>query len=251
MTVSPVDVFVWYEDTTLLDPHALRAAEDVLCDEERTRRDRLHFPEDQRDFAMAHGLLRHSLSKQFPDRRPEDWQFEKDAFGKPSIRRGTGPEPTLEFNLSHTRGFVACVLSSARVGIDVERIRSGIDYEDIAESCYSTEELAVTKVLPVSDRAGRILELWTLKEAFLKAKGVGLSGGLDSVRVELVLPTGLRFHAPAEVEAKAWKFLTAVPHPEVRLAIAIESRNLPRILMQGRELGEFQGVTLFGECHEG
>ena len=233
---SPVEVHIWFRDTDSLDLGALALCDQVLSQEERMQRDRFRFPEDQRDYAAAHDLLRRSLSKHTPARHPSDWRFEKSSFGKPYIVGSDGDAPVMEFSLSHTRGFVASAISLARVGIDVERVRQNIDYEDIAQNNFSHQEIQALQKLPAVARSTRVLELWTLKEAFLKATGRGLSARLDSVWFE-VLPAGaIRFHPPGDVDTGSWKFALFTPHPEVRMAMAVQSRDLPRVLLQGREV---------------
>lgn len=232
----PVEVDIWFQDTELLDPAALALTSQVLSQEERSQRDRFRFPEDQRDYAAAHNLLRRSLSKHAPARQPSDWHFEKNALGKPHIIGSDGEASTMEFSLSHTRGFVACAISSAGVGIDVERARQHIDYEDIAQSNFSHHEIRALEGLPAVARTSCVLELWTLKEAFLKATGFGLSARLDSVWFEFVPRGAIRFHAPNDVDIGSWKFALFTPRPEVRMAIAVQSRGLPRVLLQGREV---------------
>jgi phosphopantetheinyl transferase len=228
-----VEVHVWFQDT--LDPEAHALAGQVLSEEERLQRDRFLFPEDRRDYAAAHDLLRRSLSKHAPAQQPVAWLFEKNAFGKPHIIGDDGKPTATEFSLSHTRGFVACAISSARVGIDVERVRQKVDYEEIAKNNFSHQEVRALQALPAIARMNRVLELWTLKEAFLKATGSGLSAELDSVWFELPPSRAIRFHAPNDVESDSWKFALFTPHPEVRMAIAIESRAVPRLLLQGSE----------------
>jgi phosphopantetheinyl transferase len=233
---SPVEVHVWFQETESLDPAALALAGQVLSQEEQIQRDRFMFPEDQRDYAAAHNLLRRSLSKHAPARHPSGWHFEKNAFGKPYLAGSDDETPATEFSLSHTRGFVACAISLARVGIDVERARQHIDYENIAQSNFSHQEIRALEELPAIARMTRVLELWTLKEAFLKATGCGLSAPLDSVWFELLPPGAIRFHAPNEVDIGSWKFALFTPGPEVRMAIAVQSRGLPRVLLQGTEV---------------
>jgi 4'-phosphopantetheinyl transferase len=236
MPASGVEVFVSYQDTRSLDQQVLEAAQDVLCQEEREQRDRLRFPEDRRDFVMAHGLLRHSLSQRFPKIHPKQWQFEKSRSGKPYLSGEMGKIPAVEFNLSHTRGFVACVLSSVRVGIDVERLRDGVDYGAIARNSYAEQELKATKKLPASEYDIRIIELWTLKEAFLKGVGVGLRDPLDSVWFEIGPLGRLRFHGPVDVDPDTWKFAIVAPQPDVRLAIAVESTEVAQISLQSGDV---------------
>jgi len=241
---SPVDVHIWFQGTESLDHEALALAGQVLNQEERVRRDRFRFYEDQRDYAAAHSLLRHTLSKHHSGRGPSDWHFEKDAFGKPYIVGSDGELPAMEFSLSHTRGLVACAISSARVGIDVERIRQNFDYEDIALSNFSQEEIKALEQLPTNVRNNRILELWTLKEAFLKAIGRGLSVNLDSMWFEL-LPSGeIRFHSNSDIDTTSWKFALFTPDHEAWMAVAVESRTLPRLLLQGTSAWKFHRKSL-------
>jgi phosphopantetheinyl transferase len=231
---SPVEVHIWYQNTEAVDEEALDFADTLLCQEERAQRDRFRLHENGRDYAMAHSLLRRSLSMYAPYRLAADWQFGKNAFGKPHIAGVAGLAPTPEFNLSHTAGFVACAISSARVGIDVERVREVIDYEALTESHFSREEFRMLKELPQDARATRAIELWTLKESFLKGVGCGLSGPLDSIWFEVGLSDDIGFHAPAGIDTGAWNFVLFAPEPEVRMAVAVESSRPPMIFLQGR-----------------
>jgi phosphopantetheinyl transferase len=235
-----VEVHIWFQDTESRNPGSLAPAGQVLSQEELIRRDRFKFPEDRRDYAAAHHLLRQSLSMHTPARHPSAWHFEKDGFGKPHIVGAEREAPPIEFSLSHTRGFVACAISSARVGIDVEKARPNIDYEDIARDNFSHQEIQALNELPATVRTTRVLELWTLKEAFLKATGRGLSAQLDSVWFEFLPPGAIRFHAPGDVDVGSWKFALFEPHAEVRMAVAVESRGLPRVLVHGREAPDQQ-----------
>lgn len=235
---SPVDVYIWFQETECLDPEALALADQVLSPEERRQRDRFRFPEDRRDYSAAHSLLRGSLSRRAASRHPSGWHFEKNAFGKPYLSGGTDEEIAMEFSLSHTRGFVACAIASARVGIDVERTRQNFDYQEIAQSNFSRREIEALEQLPAEARSVRALELWTLKEAFLKAIGRGLSIELDSVDFELSPSGAILLHPPGDVDTNSWKFALFVPRPEVWMAVAIESRELPRLFLQGRDVPE-------------
>jgi 4'-phosphopantetheinyl transferase len=240
---SFVDVHIWFQNTESLGSEALALAGLVLSEEERTRRDRFRSREDQRDYAAAHSLLRWSLSKHYSGRQPSAWHFEKDDLGKPYLGKGDGEALAMEFSLSHTRGLVACAISPARVGIDVERVRQNVDYEGIAQSSFSHQEIEALEQLPASARRACVLKLWTLKEAFLKATGRGLSGGLDSMWFD-ILPSGaVRFYAPRDVDDGCWKFALFTPYPEMWIAVAVESRDMPRLFLQGREVTELHAGT--------
>lgn len=238
----PVDVHIWFQDTESLDDEALVEAGQVLSQEERIQRDRFRFHEDQRDYAVAHSLLRQSLSNYRSGGHPSGWHFEKDAFGKPYIVGRDGEPPAMEFSLSHTRGLVACAISSARVGIDVERVRQNFDYEDLAQSNFSHQEIKALEQLPPAARSTRVLELWTLKEAFLKAIGRGFSVGLDSMWFELLPSGAIRFHSTSDVDTGSWKFALFTRHPKAWMAVAVECQSLPRLLLQGRAVPEVQNT---------
>lgn len=235
----PVDVHIWYQDTESLDKQSLELANHLLCQEEQAQRDRFHFHEDRRDFAVAHSLLRKTLSKHAPDCRPADWRFEKDVFGKPYISGESRPT-ALEFNLSHTTGFVACAISSARVGIDVESVRQNMDYVTLVRNQFSCEEFKMVMELPTDTQINRVIELWTLKEAFVKAIGRGLSSPLDSIRFELGPQGAIRFHGPPNMDASSWQFALFTPQPQLRMAVAVESVGSPRMFLQGREISAVQ-----------
>ena len=235
---SPSDVHIWYQNTEAVDEQALEFADALLCPEERAQRDRFRPYENRRDYAMAHSLLRRSLSFHAPHCRPADWRFEKTSLGKPYLTKSRiagvgGSIPGLEFNLSHTCGFVACAISSRPVGIDVERVRKVMDYEEIAESHFSRHECQMLRELPPNARAGRVMELWTLKEAFLKGTGHGLSGPLESIWFELQESGAIKFHASAGIDTSAWNFWLFAPEPEVKMAIAVECSPGQQIFLQG------------------
>jgi 4'-phosphopantetheinyl transferase len=195
-------VHVWCLDTERLSAREVASASAVLSPEEQVRLRQLHFPEDRRDFALAHALLRHSLSL-YSDTRPEDWQFEAAANGKPFVLQAANAgQKSLVFSLSHTRGLVACAIGSRlALGIDVERLNRRVDIDAIAPLCLSPSELESLKHSPEPERQARFIELWVLKEALAKATGKGLSG--------LKEPPG-----------GEWHFELLRPTPRYRLAIA-------------------------------
>src|SRR5262249_14109583 len=150
-------------------------ADRYLSTEERIRRDQLRNEVDRRDFTIAHDLLRRALSKH-GDVRPSDWRFDVNNYGKPSIESVDPQTRALSFSLSHTRGCVAfAITSNALLGIDVERIDRSQRAQEIADRFFSKEEATWLSRYSGDLRNIHFTELWTLKEAFIKAIGVGLS----------------------------------------------------------------------------
>jgi len=174
------DVHVWFRQTRSISDAEEQMANRYLSSEECKRRDRLVFQLDRRDYSVSHDLLRRKLSIHGAI-SPADWTFQTNPWGKPSL----AGKSSLSFSLSHTRGFVACAIGiTAAIGVDVETIRQNISYLDLAKQYFAKSE--VESLRSCSPEEGPVLftELWTLKEAYLKAKGVGISGGLDSITFE-------------------------------------------------------------------
>ena len=147
--------------------------------EERERAARFRTDADRREFIAAHALLRAMLTYYF-NAAPVAWRFLVDANGKPWIDPQVGPHE-LQFNISHTRGLVAVALASrGAVGVDVEEIDDTKADLAIAEAYFARSEVEMLQQAPPSERTRCFFRLWTLKEAYIKAIGKGLSAPLSS-----------------------------------------------------------------------
>ena len=158
----------------LADP-AVEALSSVLSAGERTRSLRFRKPQDRVEYIVAHALTRQLLSGwgQLP---PEDWQFDADRHGKPHVVAPQAGVPPMQFNLSHTDGLVACAVTrGAAVGVDVEPLGRRVHSLPLARRFFDAGERGRLEALPTEQQQTRFLELWTLKESFLKATGDGLS----------------------------------------------------------------------------
>ena len=224
--------------TELLPPETIAGCEATLSADERERHRRFYFADDRRDYAAAHDLLRRSLSRH-GSTPPEAWTFAADAMGKPfltGLRRddsdSSQPPSSLSFNLSHTRGLVACAVTwETEVGVDVERVDRQIEIDGLARRYFSDMEVAALgRRRDATARAVHFFELWTLKEAFLKAIGTGLSQPLATASFDFrpVPHAGnfdhaetIVFSAPAGIDARAWVFALYAPSPRFRLAVAV------------------------------
>jgi 4'-phosphopantetheinyl transferase len=215
-------VHVWYAVTERLAESALAEARDLLSPAERARCDRFRFDRDRRDFAAAHALLRQALTVH-EGAPASPWSFEEGVHGKPFLAPG---QSALEFNLAHTHGLVACVLTHVGpVGVDVESLDRAVNGDDIAERYFSPSEIAGLQELAGVERSRRFIELWTLKEAYLKAIGAGLSNPLNDFGFELQGSSALVFNAPPGVARADWQFALFAPSPSHRLAVAVRSER--------------------------
>lgn len=165
----------------LEDPARAAAARAVVSSEELARVAALHFAADRRAALASCALRRRALS-QCTGLSPERWRFVADSHGRPTIQQ---PEAfDLSFSVTNTRGLVACAVARGRrIGIDAEPVRSAVPFE-ISERYFATCEQAVLRAESPTMQPRRFAELWTLKEAYLKARGVGLPLGVERVSFE-------------------------------------------------------------------
>ena len=192
----------------------------VLSPDERIRADRYHFDKDRDLFVSCRAALRRVLGRRM-GQTPADVPLETDAFGKPRVE---GVD--FHFNVSHagTRGLV--VISRCPVGIDLETLRRIEDAEAIAKRFFTSEEQAAIFRDDDRERIGRrFLMCWTLKEAYLKARGVGLSGSLTDFSVDIDSdPPRVLWAAGAWSDDEAEWSLGFVPTPNGYLgAVAVHS----------------------------
>jgi 4'-phosphopantetheinyl transferase len=191
------EVRVWSIRLDLVTEDVTRL-EALLSAGERRRAQGFALPQLRRRYAAAHGALRVILAEQLRC-SPKTLSFRRGTYGKPAL---DGAEAnTLEFNLSHSdeRALVATAWHR-RVGVDLERRRSIPDAQVVARDFFSPTEFAALRAAPPAARDDAFLRCWTRKEAYLKARGDGLTLPLHEFDVTLDEPArliGCRFD-PAE-----------------------------------------------------
>ena len=172
---------VWRADLDV-EPVLIDHMRGSLSPDERARADRFRFPRDADRFVAGRGILRDILGR-YVAVAPAALAFRYGPQGKPELETpaGTG----VGFNVSHAGGVLLVAVGLRRsIGIDVERDRPGLDLE-LAARYFSPGELAVLRGLPDARRRRAFLDCWTRKEAYIKARGQGLSLPLDSFDVSL------------------------------------------------------------------
>lgn len=172
------DVHVWCADLRERWPESVLY--ELLSEEERTRASRFAFEEDRRRYVHAHGLLRILLGR-YLGRPPESIQFMIGRHGKPCLR---SENETMHFNLSHARALVLCAFARDReVGVDVEWRDRELSWHDVAAYTCSKREQAILSSLVGPAQVDTFYSWWTLKEAYVKAVGLGLSLPLNQIEV--------------------------------------------------------------------
>lgn len=148
------------------EPALLQRARALLTADEIVRADRFVFAQDRALFTVAHALLRRVLGP---------GELETGKRGRPELK-----DRRVRFNLSHTRGLIAvAVTRSADIGVDVEDMQRRSDGTSVADRFFSPIETAALFALPQAEQPERFFRYWTLKEAYIKARGLGLAIPLD------------------------------------------------------------------------
>lgn len=202
--------------------HVLPRWRALLNEEERAREARFHFDADKERFAIGRALTRLQLSR-FLGGDPRDWHFRTNEHGRPELDIDAGAAPPIGFNVSHTPGLVACaVTATPDVGVDVEAVTRPLTY-DIAERFFAPREVADLRTLPSDDQRRVFFDYWTLKEAYIKARGMGLALPLAHFAFHLhppALPT-IGFDPEIPDDPGSWQFAQAWPSPDHRLGLAV------------------------------
>jgi len=207
----------------------------LLSTDERARQARFRFARDQRRYLVTRALVRTALSR-YAALRPEEWAFSAGAHGRPVIS-GPRPLPALEFNISHSADLVMLGVTSARtLGLDVENFETRD--ADIAglDRYFAPEESAALLSLAPRERRRRFFELWTLKESYIKARGLGLAIALDAFRFELQGERGLTLHMRPELDdlPERWRLWQLVLRSDYLAAVCAARGEAvpPRIIVR-------------------
>ena len=187
---------------------AYQALGSVLDAGERERAKRFRWAADRHAYVAAHALLRHALCA-VAGAPPHSWTFRTDAFGKPHVSPDTAA-PGLAFSLSHTRGMALVgVAKDMQLGVDVERPDPGKPFMEIAECYFHPREVSYLRGATTNwDTCTRFTTLWTVKEAYLKAVGTGLSQALDIFAFDPGGSGALSFGDPSTGVPGAWRIWT-------------------------------------------
>jgi 4'-phosphopantetheinyl transferase len=215
------EVHVW-RAALARTPREVEALKALLSDDELLRAERFHFRRDRESFIVARGTLREILSL-YTGTPPKLLEFSYNAFGKPKLT-GAHAETRIRFNLSHAGGLALYALAAGReVGVDIEFVREDVPCEDLAASFFSRREVAALLALPACERRRAFFDCWTRKEAYIKARGKGLSLPLDSFDVSLAPgePASLLW-TREESEAAGWTLRELTTEGGYRAAVAVE-----------------------------
>jgi 4'-phosphopantetheinyl transferase len=213
------EIHVWHASPGLLSSNLDFVK--LLSPDEVERMERFHFDVDRKNFLFCRSMLRMLLAS-YLGTPPTELRFAYSAHGKPSL---AAPFGDLEFNLSHTSGLALFgICRGQRIGLDVERIRKEFNVMEIAGRFFSSSEKRALAQMPGISSHDAFFHCWTRKEAFVKARGEGLSCPLDSFDVSVdPADEEISFTTrPDAAEARRWKLRSVNCFPEYAAALAVE-----------------------------
>ncbi|HEY0100012.1 MAG TPA: 4'-phosphopantetheinyl transferase superfamily protein [Pyrinomonadaceae bacterium] len=216
------EVHVWRAELNP-DGSVLGELAEALSPDERLRASKFHFQRDRDHFVAARGRLREILSR-YAGTAAGRLRFSYDKYGKPSLV-GEAGGGALRFNVSHSNGVALyAVTVGHEVGVDVEFVREDFASLEIAERFFSRREVAALLALAPGQRASAFFDCWTRKEAYIKARGEGLSHPLHLFTVSLApgQPAALLYTEDDEQEAARWSLVELFPGAGYRGALAVE-----------------------------
>jgi len=201
--------------------HKIEILNRVISKDEKEKATKFRFKKDQNIFIISRGVLR-ILSAYYLNMGAKNIVFKYGEYGKPEYDFYSD----LKFNISHSGDLI--VLSFAKdfdIGVDIEKVKDDFDVLEIASNFFSTLEIETLKKIPKAQQVYYFYRCWTRKEAFIKAKSLGLSFPLDSfsVCISSDKKTELLETKWNNAEKDTWKLFTFSPQQNYIGAISIQS----------------------------
>jgi len=222
LSLGEQEVHVW-RITLDVPAGALATLQEVLAADEIARAQRFIFERDRVCSLVAHSILR-ILAGRYTKTDPSALRFAPNDYGKPALA-WPDLQPALQLNISHSANLVLCAFAWQRhLGVDVEYMRTGIEYEGLAEYCFSPFEQETLKGLPAEQKHQAFYNCWTRKEAYIKARGMGLSLPLALFDVSLLPGSSAVLLQSREDphEVGRWSMRNLAPGTDYVGALAVE-----------------------------
>jgi 4'-phosphopantetheinyl transferase len=221
---SANQIHLWLIDAVM--PNEQQAG--CLSASEQARYVHIRAPRTKLQYWQTRWAIRHALSCYAPEVAPQDWQFSRNAYGRPALQAPSLAFP-IDFNISHTRGaLVMAFTARGAVGVDVEYTQRQCRALAVAQRYFSASEVADLRGLPAEQQRARFFDLWTLKEAYIKACGMGLAIPLGSFSFNFAAPEiAIAFDSRRDDSPARWRFWQLPLSPTHQLALALGSDGLP------------------------
>jgi len=221
LCIAGGQVDVWLTSLAAVSDELRSAYAQLLSESERTRCQRFLVAGARDQYLVGRALIRTSLSR-YADVRARDWSFAMNQHGRPDVAEPAACRD-LKFNLSHTNGLVCCAVTRANaIGVDVEDTDRTVDPLALAPSVFAPAEIDDVAAATGEGRYRRFFSYWTLKEAYIKARGMGLALPLDGFWFDLRgASPRIHFTEQCPDRSERWHFYQWTPTLRHRLALAV------------------------------
>ena len=199
----------------------VKAYRSFLNGEELIKANGYRFQKDHDTFVVTRAVLRLLLGS-YLNSDPSNLHFKYGKKGKPFL---DGKHASIEFNVSHSGSMaIVGIADGCPLGVDVEYLKQGLDFLELAKDFFSDAEIQTLIALPEDQRSIAFYRCWTRKESFIKAKGIGLSYPLDAFSVSLDSDDYAKLeHTRMDpTEKERWKMLSFIPKENYRAAVTID-----------------------------
>jgi 4'-phosphopantetheinyl transferase len=210
---------------------------DFLTAQEKQQEQRFYFARDRHRYLLTRALVRTVLSRYIPI-AASDWHFEPSAYGRPMIVNNHELIRNLSFNISHTDGLIVLAVTRASlIGVDTESTCREISLE-VAHRYFSPKEVTALRALPVRLQRRRFLDLWTLKESYIKARGMGLSIPLNmfSFNLDENQSSVISFDNDFDDLPSRWIFYQLSLSNEYAVALCVERQTSKSPTLKSRRI---------------
>ncbi len=229
MIISSHEIHLWYAyDEQIRDSQLLSRYLCLLNEEELAQQKRFYFEKHRHQYLIVRALVRTVLSLYVNEIAPENWQFTKNKYGKPSIGNSELSIP-LHFNISHSDKLVVLAVTVGQeLGVDVEYLLRPGKAVEIAGRFFSPIEVQQLLALPAEKQSDRFFDLWTLKEAYIKACGMGLSIPLEQFTYSFPRKgeITISFAPERNDQPEYWQFWQIRPNDIHKVSMAIKSDKI-------------------------
>ena len=216
------DIDVWRANLDAPEREISRCI-DWLSPDEKKRANRYYFNRHRQRFIVRRILLK-KLIGAYLNINAWDVLLDRNQFGKPLLAHQRVGQ--LQFNLSFSNNLALFAFSrSNAIGVDIEIINDTVIGENIVQRHFSSNEIATFISLPCEQQAEAFYNCWTRKEAWVKARGMGLSIPLDSFEVSLTPGEPARLISTSEYANKPseWSMFSLTPAPGYTAAVAVQA----------------------------
>jgi 4'-phosphopantetheinyl transferase len=229
MSIALDGVDVWLSPLSALGDASRAQASTWLDATEHARWQRFVSASAADQYLLSRMLLR-ALFARYTGTPAAAWAFEADAHGRPQVVRTPRQPCDLCFSLSHTAGWVAVALAAQpNIGIDIENLQRDASIQGLAGMVFAPAEARAVEGLGDVALRDAFFEVWTLKEAYVKARGLGFRIPLKSFWFDLgASPPAFAGDASHDAAAD-WQFLSCRLAPDHRLALAIGTPRPQRV----------------------